>query len=323
MRRTVPWLVALAIALLVALAGCGDDDDGSSKQPPVARAQDFPKANGKTIAELRKGLGPGPVVAPAVSVLQPGRDNRFGFGLFDRSRKQIADAPVALYVAPADGGKAVGPLLARYESLKVKPQYQSQTVKSDPDAAESVYVADVPFTREGQWEVLGVVKLDDRLVAADRLVVPVQKNSPVPNVGEKPPKIHTPTAEEAGDISKIDTRVPPDDMHSDDFADVVGKKPVMLLFSTPALCQSRVCGPVNDVAEQVKAEKGGDAAWIHMEIYNDNELEKGFRPQVTAFGLPTEPWLFAIGKDGKVAARIEGAFSVSEAEKALDAAKAE
>ena len=44
-------------------------------------------------------------------------------------------------------------------------------------------------------------------------------------------------------------------MHDVDFADVVGKKPTVLLFATPALCQSRVCGPVVDVAEQVKRDR--------------------------------------------------------------------
>ena len=47
-----------------------------------------------------------------------------------------------------------------------------------------------------------------------------------------------------------------------------------------------------------------------MEIYNDNEVAKGFRPQVAAFHLPTEPWVFVIDKKGKIAARIEGAYSV-------------
>jgi hypothetical protein len=54
-----------------------------------------------------------------------------------------------------------------------------------------------------------------------------------------------------------------------------------------------------------------------MEIYRDNTIEKGFRPQVKAFRLPTEPWLFAIDKRGKVAARLEGAFSAAELEDAL------
>jgi len=110
-------------------------------------------------------------------------------------------------------------------------------------------------------------------------------------------------------------------MHEDNFADVVGRRPIMLLFATPALCQSRVCGPVVDVAEQVKASHKGDAAFIHMEIYNENEVEKGFRPQVGAYKLPTEPWAFAIGRDGKVVARLEGAFSDRELKDAVQAAE--
>ena len=49
-----------------------------------------------------------------------------------------------------------------------------------------------------------------------------------------------------------------------------------------------------------------------MEIYNQNEVEKGFRPQVLDYKLPTEPWLFAIDRKGRVAARLEGAFSARE-----------
>jgi hypothetical protein len=77
---------------------------------------------------------------------------------------------------------------------------------------------------------------------------------------------------------------------------------------------------VNDVTEQLKSEHADEAAWIHMEIFEDNEVEKGLREQVTDFGLQTEPWLFAIDAEGKVAARLEGAFSLSEAEAALLAA---
>jgi hypothetical protein len=312
---------AVAAALAVALPACGGDDDGGgSEQPPMPRSEDFPRVDGKTIAQLRQGLQPGPVVAPSVSVLTPGEKVRFGFGLFDRARKQIADAPVALYVGSAGGGPARGPFLARYESLEVEPQFQSESVKTDPDAAHSVYVAELPFAGPGEYEVLGVTRLDDRLAASDRLPVQVTEESPVPDVGEEAPRISTPTVDDAGSIEEIETRVPPDSMHDVDYADVIGKKPIMLLFSTPQLCQQRVCGPVNDVTEQLKAEHEDEAAWIHMEIYKDNELEKGLREQVTDFGLQTEPWLFAIDAEGKVAARLEGAFSLSEAEAALQTA---
>jgi hypothetical protein len=315
-------LAVLAALLALFAAGCGDSgDDGDGATPPPAKAEDFPDPSGKTIAELRKGLGPGPVLSPSVSLLEPG-ENRLGFGLFDRNRRQLVDAPAALYVEPIKGGPVRGPFPARFESLEVRPQFESEGVKADPDAATSVYVANVKFDKPGDYEVLGVVELDDNLVAAERVAVRVVKDGPVPEVGEAAINIHTPTeADVGGDLAQIDTRVPPGTQHEVDFADVLGQKPVVLLFATPALCQSRVCGPVVDIAEQVKASYDGDAEFIHMEIYNDNELDKGFREQVVKWNLPTEPWVFTVNGEGKVAARIEGAFSARELEDAI--AKAE
>ncbi len=322
-------LVGAAVAAVLALGagaiGCGgdDDDDSADAPPPPAQAEDFPKARGRTLAQLQKDLGgEGPVLAPSVSQFQPG-ENRFGFGLFDRSRAQIADAPVALYVAPASGGRARGPIVARYSSLAVEPQYQSRSVSSDPDSAKSIYLANLEFTKPGKYEVLGVARLDGRLVAAGNAGGPltVSAKSLVPDVGDPAPKVNTPTkAQAGGDIGKIDTRQPPSSMHDVNFADVLGKRPAVLLFATPALCQSRVCGPVVDIAEQVKADRGKDAAFIHQEIYRDNEIDKGFRPQVLTYKLPTEPWVFTVDRNGRVAARIEGAFSAEELEKAVDAA---
>ena len=322
MSRSTALAVLLLALLPLVLAGCGDsDDDGGEAAPPPAQAEDFPDPSGKSLAQLREGLGPGPVLAPSVGELEPG-ENRVGFGLFDRARKQIVDAPAALYVAPLDGGPVRGPFPARYESLEVRPQFQSEGVKADPDSATSVYVSDVRFGRPGDYEVLGVVELDDNLVAAERVAVRVKKDSKVPEPGEPAIEVSTPTkADVGGDVAQIDTRVPPSTMHDADLADVLGEKPVMLIFATPALCQSRVCGPVVDIAEQVKASYDGDTEFIHMEIYNENELDKGFREQVVKWNLPTEPWAFTIDREGKVAARLEGAFSARELEAAL--AKAE
>jgi hypothetical protein len=324
-RRALFSAVLCACALLAGCGGDDGDDEEASAPPPPADPAEFPKANGKSLAELRRGLGEGgPVLAPSVSVLTTGQ-NRFGFGLFDRDRAQIADAPVVVYFALEGGGPAKGPYPARYESLEVKPSFQSQQSAQDPDAAGSVYIADVPFEEPGVYEVLGIARLDDRLVAATpatpALTVVKPGDDAVPRVGQPAPRTQTPTkADVAGDIASIDTRIPPSTMHNADFADVVGKKPVVLVFATPQLCQSRVCGPVVDVAEQVKSSRGDEAEFIHMEIYKDNAIEKGFRPQVAAWRLPTEPWLFAIDRNGDVAARLEGAFSAGELDAALDKA---
>ena len=323
-----PRRISLAALLVCALlAGCGGDDSSSDDQqaPPAAKAQDFPKPDGKSLAELLKETGGnGPVLAPSGLELRTGK-HRFGFALFSRSREQITDASVAIYTAPAGGGPAQGPYLARWESLAVRPQFQSRQTASDPDSAKSIYTAEIPFDAPGNYELLGIARVGGKLVPATTpspgVVVKKESDDPIPAVGTRPPRIHTPTvAEVGGDVASIDTRLPPSSMHEADFADVLGKKPVVLLFATPQLCQSRVCGPVVDVAEQVKASGGDDVEFIHMEIFRNNRIDDGVRPQMAAFHLQTEPWLFVFDRSGKVAARIEGAFSERELEQAISKA---
>src|SRR5215203_2570296 len=324
--RSIPVAVLLVCALL---AGCGGDDSssGDAQAPPTAKAEDFPKPNGKSIAELLSDTGgDGPVLAPSGLELRTGK-HRFGFALFSRSREQITDASVAVYAAPAGGGPASGPYLARSESLAVRPQFQSRQTASDPDAAKSIYTSEIRFGKPGRWEVLGIARRGGKLVAASLpqagIVVKDASKDAIPEVRSTPPRIHTPTeASAGGDIASIDTRLPPSSMHDDDFADVLGKKPVVLLFATPQLCQSRVCGPVVDITEQEKANSAnGDVAFIHMEVFRDNRIDKGIRPQMAAFHLLSEPWLFTFDRSGKVAARIEGAFSERELAQAIAAAK--
>jgi hypothetical protein len=156
-----------------------------------------------------------------------------------------------------------------------------------------------------------------------------------PEVGDMAIPIHTLTdAQARGDVSRIDTRVPPaPQLHEVDFAKVLGRKPVVLVFATPKLCRSRVCGPVVDIAAQLQAKYGKHVAFIHQEIYRDNTIAPGclegtrpetqcFQPQVLAYHLPTEPWAFAIDKKGTIVARLEGAFSKGELQSAVKRAEA-
>jgi hypothetical protein len=315
------------MAAAVLIAGCGGDSGSDEKAPPPARAQDFPKAKGQTLRQLLAKFGSGPVLAPSGQELRTGRQ-RFGFALFKRDRSQIANASVAVYMAPAGGGPATGPYLARYESMSVRPQFQSRQTATDPNAATSIYTTDIPFDKPGRYELLGIARQGSKLVAATLpsagVVVKKTSNDPIPAVGTTPPRIHTPTLTDVGgNAAAIDTRLPPSSMHDVDFADVLGKKPVVLLFATPQLCQSRVCGPVVDIAEQVKAKpESSDVAFIHMEVYRDNRIDRGIRPQMAAFQLRTEPWLFVFDRSGKVSTRIEGGFSERELEDAIAKAKA-
>jgi hypothetical protein len=310
---------ALALAAL-AFASCGGSDDGEgTRNRPAPPAADFPAAQGKTLEQvLSASSGEGPVVSPAARVLREG-NNRFPFGVFTLGHEQIVDAQVAIYAAPGAGlsGPAIGPFPARIVDLTTEPAFRAKTTTDDPDAAQVAYVSEIPLNRPGPWSFGALTKEGDSFKGS---LLPTegevgQFDTPAP--GDEAPMVHTPTADQVPDISEIDTRVPPSDMHTDDLADVLGKKPVVLLFATPALCQSRVCGPVVDVAAQVKRDFGDRVAFIHQEIYENNSINDGPRPQVEAYRLPSEPWLFVIDRSGRVSTAIEGPFGVGELETAV------
>lgn len=305
-----------------ALTACGSSPDEPAAQVKQLSVADFPSAKGKTIEQVLTDQDPTDlVVAPAASVFEVGA-NRYPFGVFEVDRTQVDDAQVALYFAKTPTSKVVGPLPAKLASLATRPAYRSQGAAA-PGEATSFYVTDVDFDRPGPWHAIALIKEGDGYRAA-RVPSPNVGSQPkVIKPGQKAPDIKTPTAGEVGgDLAKIDTRQPPSSMHDVSLDQVLGKKPVVLVFATPALCQSRVCGPTVDVAEQVKAEDGDGVAFIHNEVWNDNDLSKGIRPQLTAFGLQSEPWIFLIARDGRVKQRFEGPVSVDELSAAVKKLKA-
>lgn len=310
-------MAALLSTLVVAGCGSSGVEQVSAPAPPASA---FPQPDGRSLEQIAAdvGLTEEVVVSPAGRVFRVG-ENRFGFGVFTLGREQIEDAEVAIYAAQGAGGKALGPFPASRESLVTKPAFAARNTAHDPHAITVVYASRLRLPARGEWRLLAVLRDDERLSATRLPSIEAGRFERVPAPGEPAPRIHTPTKDDVAEIAAIDTRVPPGTMHEVDLADVLGKKPVVLLFATPALCQSRVCGPVVDVAEQVKSEFAGeDIVFIHMEVYRENDVAKGLRPQVRAYGLPTEPWLFVIDRDGRVATAIEGGFGVEELRDAVE-----
>lgn len=342
MRRG-PAISAFACLLAAgALAtGCGSDSTTSSSSAPpenhpAPSKSEFPSTQERSLADI-VNLSDGPselVVSPAAQAFYTGK-NRYPFGVFERDHSQVSDAKVALYFAKvppqkktgdsesgkgaaaqaleeALNGPAVGPFPAAVETLTTQPAFRAMTTTDDPDAASVVYSTEVNFPKDGEWRIAALIKQDGETTASLLPSATVGEFKRIPRVGEKAPLIHTPTADDVGgDLSKITTRIPPDTQNQVDYADAFGREPIVLLFATPQFCQSRVCGPVVDVAEQVKQLYGDKAAFIHMEIYKDNDPgTEEVRPQVEAFHLPGEPWLFVIDRNGVIRREIEGAFGV-------------
>lgn len=330
--------LVLATACLLAAAGllaaCGGDGEGTdatggagggAESRPAPAASEFPEPAGRTLKEVLQ-IGDKPAARRFESgamVFYPG-SNRYPFSVYEADGTEVTDAEVALYMAPVprvspgakskSGNKgqvakaeaqaleqpAVGPFPAKIESLATDPEFRSEATAGDPEAARVVYSAELDFPRTGAWRIAAVVKEDGELGAKLLPGVVVGEFEKVPRVGQKAPLIHSP--------NKVD------------YADVLGKEPIVLLFTTPQFCQSRVCGPVLDQTEQAQQVYGDEAAFIQMEIYNQNDPADGVRPQVRAFRLPTEPWLFTIDREGVIRATIEGAFGTELLDEAIEKA---
>ncbi|MCW3016590.1 MAG: hypothetical protein JWO02_3682 [Solirubrobacterales bacterium] len=333
-----PFVAALAAAGL--LAGCGSSSgDGASKDgaAPTPRgpssaalrakldastkvtAASFEPAGGRTLRQVADSLdGTGPQVSFATQTLVPGPARRVAFGIIDEQTGFVY-APTAIYLASSENAKARGPFPAPADLLVTDAPFRSRNAATESDPFAAIYETKVPLDKPGDYPVLAVSLIDGQRVGAAGLitVTPAGKD-PIPDVGEQAPRVATDTlASAGGDVKKIDTRVPPSDMHGASLKDELGKRPVALLFATPQLCQSRVCGPVVDIAAQLKKTYGDRMTFIHQEVYKDNDTSKGLRPPLQAFKLRTEPWLFVIDKTGKITARLEGSFGFRAFEAAI------
>ncbi len=342
--RSTPALLAAA-AMALAVGGCGSSKSTTSSsssaasssaptttrttatQPPaideLAAAQrphagQFPAVHGRSLQQLGALVSSSADLGAATGTFTPGV-RRFAFALTSRNGAFIY-APTALYIATSPSSpNVVGPILAAADPMGVAPQYRSKQ-NTGPGGIQAIYSSQVPLMHTGTWTVLALTRTAHGLIGSPGEIA-VAPSSPIPDVGQRPPDIATDTVQTThGNIALLTTRIPPESMHSVSFNQVLGKKPIALLFSTPQLCISRVCGPVTDIAVQLQHAFGNRITFIHEEVYVDNQPSKGLRPQLTAFHLRTEPWMFTINRRGVIAARLEGAFGLGAARKALEAA---
>jgi hypothetical protein len=323
----------------------------TGKSLPAPAKSAFPSPEGRSLEVFGKAVVKKMLavkVTPSAEVFYPG-PNRYPFLVAEKDSatgkpgKNIADAEVAIYyakvrtpkpVAKSKAGAkgvaakaqgeaseppAIGPFPARIESLATKAAFQGKTTTEAANVANVVYSAELDFPSAGEYRTVALIKEKGGFAEKPLGSIQVGEFAKIPRPGEKAPLIQTPTAQSVGgDLAKLTTRVPPDTQNKVNYAEVLGKEPILLLFTTPKFCQSRVCGPVVDVAQQAQHEFEGKANFIHMEIYNDNDPSQGVRPQVRRFHLPTEPWLFAINREGVVSAAIEGPFGTELMDKTVE-----
>jgi hypothetical protein len=253
--------------------------------------------------------------------------NRVAFGLA-RGGALVAeaDAAVRVYDIRGEDARLVAEAPAPYRRLEVvedgKPVHVhpdgTRHVHDTPTDVRGLYVAQVVFERPGPWGLEVVTRKGGDLVEAARFRVDVLAVSPTPAPGTAAPRSRNLVARDVSDVREIDSSEPPDPrLHQVRIADAIAQgQPQVIVFASPRLCTSRVCGPVVDVVRTLIPAYGRRVAFVHQEVWR-REVPPQFTPTVIEWGLRSEPWIFVVDGTGTVRAKFEGLTTRRELEAAV------
>ena len=265
----------------------------------------------------------------AAAEFAPG-PNRFPFALIAVSGESLdgAAVEVAFHRLEDESSEPRATATATFHSVDgVTPHLHEDGTLHPHDETAGFYVVErAPFDVPGVWEA----RFSVEAAAGGRVRVPplafsVRSASSVPGVGESVPASRNPTSGDVADLSEITTHDPPvPDFYRLTVAEALEQeRPALVVFSTPMFCISRMCGPVTDVVARLHERYAERLSFIHVEPFDLSVARSEGRLVPTdtlrEWGLQTEPWVFLLGEDGRVAARFEGPVTEGELERALQA----
>jgi hypothetical protein len=280
----------VALALLALLAGCGSQRN--------------------TLDRLWHSSGQAVALIPGTSDYGPG-DVRFSFLVVTDQGKVVSRPTADVWVARSRNDEPFAHSVARLEPIGIPGGYV------DPNA-QSIYVTHLRIPRAGRyWVVARPVGGAVHITGIHD--IEVQQHSASPAVGSRAIASRTPTLG-AAPIRLLTTRIPPDRalLRYSVAGSLAAHVPFVVTFATPRFCTSRTCGPVVDVVDRVRRDLAGSGLrFIHVEIYKDNDPAKGENEWVRQWNLPSEPWTFLVGRDGRIKAKFEGSVSRAELESSV------
>jgi hypothetical protein len=265
----------------------------------------------------------GPVVIPLLvsSEFSPG-ENRFLFSILDRSNQLVAAPDVSVDLQFYDSD--VDPDTVAFEA-------DSRFLWALEDV-RGLYVANVEFPTGGRWGTRFNVTFPDGSTETVRADYDVLDESWTPALGAPAPSVHTPTAAAfGGNLAMLSSDPEPDPrFYETSVADALeSNEPFVLVFATPAFCETATCGPTLELVKEVAAEYP-DLTFINVEPYVMDYRDGRLQPALsadgqlqpaqwsTAWNLITEPYIFFVDETGTVSAKYEGAFDPDELREAID-----
>lgn len=291
MRKTITIAASFAL-LLAACGGSGEGTPAGASDP--ATADNAPDQ----IADAEAY----PIFASSEVVVG---SNRFLIGVRDQNDAPIGsrDLEVSVSFEPQGDGTPT-------------PTLDTEFLETVP-GQRGLYVAKPEFDAAGPWTATVSISGDgiDETISQE---LEVAEESTTPAIGAPAPASDTATAGDVDSLKEISTAKKPDPR----FYEVSIKEalaegePFVVVFATPKFCSSQVCGPTLDDVAKVM-DDFPEVTVIHSEIYEGLEPNNPPVAAVTEWGLPSEPWVFVVDSDGKVAAKYEGSVGHGELRSAL------
>lgn len=303
------WL--LFLTMTVAAAACA----GGGVTPPASSVPRSPAASG------------GPEILPLIisSELTKG-PTRLLFSLTDRANALIAAPDVKVHLKFYDVDTATDTVVFESDARFLWAI----------DGQRGLYATNVTYPDAGRWGTRFTATLPDGSTKTVRADYDVVEAGSTIAIGAKAPSVETPTISSVGgDLRAVTTdKKPAERFYSTSVAAALAAgKPFVLVFATPAFCETAICGPTLDTVKAVAGDYP-KLTFINVEPYQMKFENGSLQPALDAsgqlraaawteaFGLNTEPWVFVVGADGAVRAKFEAVVGADELRAALDAAVA-
>lgn len=268
--------------------------------------------------EVHRHINPEDATAQIQLVLIPSEvivgPNRFAVGIFDQGGDLVHEADVHLHFY--DLTDHSNPF---FESEA--DAYSLSTERGDV----TIFAFDREFSRGGDWGVEVEVTFPDGSEAINGIRFLVTEDSPSIKPGDKAPDIHTPISADVNqNLSLLSSAEKPNPAFYLTSLDesLSSGRPTLLLFATPAFCQTRFCGPSYEIFNELYGNYNDEINFIHVEVFsglpNPEINNYAVTPAMEKFGLLSEPWVFLIDKNGIVLYRVEGLFTLDELKKNIN-----
>jgi hypothetical protein len=181
------------------------------------------------------------------------------------------------------------------------------------------YLGAVSFPREGVYELRVDAMLRSGQAAQGAVNVLVTTHSPEPPIGLHMPALKQPVAADVGgDVTRIDSGVPPDSWHTTTVADGLAQhRPMVLYFGQPGRCTSNTCGPTVKVLQELCATYCAKLLFEHIEVHYPASAD-ATNPAFAQMGFQSEPWTYFVNAQGVIADRFEGPVTLAQLQAAAD-----